>query len=786
MADVGTATIRILADSSAFDRSISNLSRGAGGVFNRADAFGERFGSRIGAATGKAMKVGLVAAAGGLAAAVGVTLAKGFKRFTTIEDATASLTLLLGDAADAAKLLDDTLKVVEGTPFALDQFVDAARNLAAASIPMEKIPRILTAIADGAAAAGGSAEDVDNVVNAIGRLATGAELTLGPIRDLEEQGVPALRILANQMGVTTRDLAKDISAGKVATDQAIDDLVEGIINGTEGINGATVAFGGAAKNVGNTVSGAFSNMQIAVDRAGANIIKVFADSGKGGSGLVKILNANRRIIDLLGKAAVRFAENFVEGGGMDKVLDFFERLESRVASATEQIGDEGGFRKALLALFDARNFEELTTKALDGLRRAFERIPAETLGGVITVIIVRGIESITRFVPIIVGAMVKAAPAIIKGILEGLLRAARDNPLEMTAFLAALAIPGVGPALAALFGALPFGFIVKPLITGLTNAIGLGLGRGALVPASAVQGSLFPPSTLASTFGPGSKIVAAMKALGPLLVAAMAGWAIGTAIEQHLVRPVIKEFDEAADHVTNQTAAMKDRFITELGEMAGVGSEQLFPVVRVLNEMQRNGDLSSESMFAIHQNLELIGASVQAGIDVRDVIRDLADGGITAEEAMRELRNRLVEVGESDAHPRVEIEGAQEAEGTLSRILGSLGDIVGRAWRAVVGVDTSGGASGSFHRGGLVMHSGGMVPKLHAGTMNAAASALGGRLRSDERLAVLQVGELVLSKNQVAQARQNAAGGSANTFNIYEVGDAQTTAERIVARLATG
>lgn len=511
MATVGEAVIRIVGDSAAFDRSLDNLAKS-----------GERIGARLGRSVGRAMRIGLVAAAGGAAAAIGVTLTKGFKRFTTIEDATASLTLLLGDAAKAAKLLDDTLKVVEGTPFALDQFVDASRTLVAASVPLEKVPRILEAIADGAAAAGGSAGDVDNVVNALSRLATGAELTLGPIRDLEEQGVPALRILANAAGKSTTDMAKDISAGTVASGKAIDDLVEGIINGTDGINGATVAFGGAAKNVGNTVSGAFSNMQTAVARAGARFIKVFADSGQGGKGLVTVINRLRETIDILGDAGVRLAERMVGSDGFARVLAFFDTLPAIVETSLSRI-DRLGFRGAIAEAF-AFDFGNLGQRFLEGLIAAFDRIPHDDVTRILVSFIITGIAGIAGAAPEIVAAVVKAAPAIIRGVIEGLYQAARNDPLNFAILIGALGLPGVGGALAGFFGALPFGFIVKPLITGLTRAITAGIGAIGLKGAfSALAGKVaIGLVTLASSGAIAAGVTAAL--------AVIAGIALGVII----------------------------------------------------------------------------------------------------------------------------------------------------------------------------------------------------------------------------------------------------------------
>lgn len=754
MADVGTATIRILGDSSGFERTINNLGRNAGGFLGNADRIGTKFGEGVGRATGRALRIGLLAAAGGVALAVGKTLSAGFKRFTTIEDATRSLTLLLGDAAKAGALLDKTLAVVEGTPFALEDFVDASRNLVANNVQLAKVPRVLQAIADAAAASGGTADDVNNVADSFGRIATGATLSLQPIRELEQKGVPALRILANQAGISAEQMAKDITAGSVDSQKAIDDLTEGILNGTDGIAGATVAYGGAAKEVGNTVSGAFSNMRTAIARAGANIIKVFADSGKGGEGLVRIINGMRDSIDVLGKAGVRLAENFAEGGGLDKVVAFFEDLPARLAQITS-----------------AGSFDEFVSNVVDQIRGAFQRIPTAKLSDLFVTLFSRALEGLATGAAAITAAVIKHAPAIIKGVLEGLVRAAAANPLNTALFLGALGIPGVGAALAGFFKFLPFGSIVAPLITGLTKAIQGGIGAvfggaGGGAAGGGLAALFASPAVLAAIGG-------AVATLGAFLVSKIGG-TLETVIKTLLaINPATRlfalltegfnrGFGKLLDIVVGFFSGTLPRFFTST--IPGV----VAIVVRFFSEMP--GKILSGiqagfgAVFSFFQGLpgQILGA-------IGDLGGRLFDKGV-------ELMNGL-------------LDGLQSVAGSVFSFIADVAGRIAGAFQpdqAVTHHPGGGfGVSGSFHEGGLVMHKGGVVPRLHSGTLNRLAGNLGGSLRHDERRAILQVGELVLSKNQVAQARAGV-GSSGHTFNIYEVGDGQTTAERIVNRLAVG
>jgi tape measure domain-containing protein len=572
---VGTAVIKVVADSSGFERAVNNLGHSAGRALSRAtgelNTIGGRVGESIGSAIGSGvdrafsfvarnLKRAIVGIGVGLAAVVGAAAVTGFKRFTNIEDATRALTIELGSAAKAARLLDEVLKVVQGTPFALDKFTQATQVLVSQNIKLEKIPGILTAIADAASASGRGAEGVDLIVDAFSRMATGATISLEPIRNLEELGIPALKILANELGTTTDELFKLIKKGAGPdSKKAIDLLVKGLEQGSKGAAGATVAFAGLAKDV-TGLSSAFSNLKIAVARQGANIFKAFQQTAEGGHTISKIIASLTATIDLLGSAAVAVANKIVGSKGFGKMVAFFEKLPKRltpriesfikflkthslreaffgplslfaplitkvadkIAKGVDRISDAfgrlpgnlsaflknvktEGFGDALVEAFDpetflgkfvkglvkgvrkaAKFFGPLAVELISAISDAFDRLPQEKFATFLTNFIVRGISAITSKIAIITAAVIKAAPAIIKGIIQGLIQAAKDAPLDTASLFLVLGLPGIGPAatglLKGIFEKLPFGKITGPLIGGLGKGLQETfklLGRGA-------------------------------------------------------------------------------------------------------------------------------------------------------------------------------------------------------------------------------------------------------------------------------------------------------------------
>lgn len=236
----------------------------------------------VGLATGRATGASALRRAlpaVGLGAAFLGSLRAGYDRLTTIEDATASLTVTLGDATKAAALLDDVLGVVRGTQFNLDNFANAAQLMAGMGISAQKIPFYLTAIGEASAKKGKDANEFANrLVEAFGKIQTSGRVYLDQINSLSEAGVPALQILANAWNVNVDEMRKLISKGVVPAKRALDVLSKGIIEGSDGIAGSTVALGGSMANLRKQTSGALGGLKAAYARFGESVLGPFIGS----------------------------------------------------------------------------------------------------------------------------------------------------------------------------------------------------------------------------------------------------------------------------------------------------------------------------------------------------------------------------------------------------------------------------------------------------------------------------------------------------------------------------
>lgn len=253
----------------------------------------------------------------------------GLQRLEAIQDATVSLTRMLGSASAAADLTSKALAVVQGTPFAFPQFAEATRTLVAFGMQASKIPAVLTAVADSAAASGQGQAAVDGLVQAFAQLQVQGKLSSDIMQRFGTSGVNVLGILANAYNVSTADMQAMVSSGVVPAGKAIDILVSGIEKGSTGIAGNFHAIAGAAKDLGNTISGSIGNTKTAFARMGASWLKPFQKD------LPDALNNGViPLMDKLGAAGGRITQMFADTGVLTKFTKALTDMQKMVDPAT--------------------------------------------------------------------------------------------------------------------------------------------------------------------------------------------------------------------------------------------------------------------------------------------------------------------------------------------------------------------------------------------------------------------------------------------------------------------
>jgi tape measure domain-containing protein len=256
--------------SSAGLRIGTGLESAVGSAMTRVETRGRAMGTRLyagvraplarigGLSAGVFGRFGLDAqTAAGLAGGAAVVM--GVKFDAALEQATQGFTTMLGSAQKAKTFLDGLQKFAASTPFEFPELVTASQRLIAFGFNAKDVIPTLTAIGDTAAGLGAGAEGVNQIVNAIGQMTAKGKIQSDELLQLTEAGVPALRILANQFGVSTAKMQEMVTAGVVPASKAVPALLAGMEKGTKGAAGATTAFAGLMQRQSTTLVGVWSN-----------------------------------------------------------------------------------------------------------------------------------------------------------------------------------------------------------------------------------------------------------------------------------------------------------------------------------------------------------------------------------------------------------------------------------------------------------------------------------------------------------------------------------------------
>lgn len=135
-----------------------------------------------------------------------------------------SFTVMLGDAEKARKLIDDITKMAADTPFEIGDLNKAGQMLMNYGVSADNVIEKMTQLGDLSA---GNAQKLDRISLAYGQMLAKGKVTGEELRQMTEAGVPMLQALADSMNVSTAELQKMISAGKVGIpelDKAIEKL----------------------------------------------------------------------------------------------------------------------------------------------------------------------------------------------------------------------------------------------------------------------------------------------------------------------------------------------------------------------------------------------------------------------------------------------------------------------------------------------------------------------------------------------------------------------------------
>ena len=274
-------------------------------------------GQRGVAALGSILRKGAIGAGAAMAGAIGTSLALGFSRLSSIDDAQAKLRGLGHDAGTVAKVMDNALASVRGTAFGLGDAAGLAGVIVASGIkPGQELETVLKRVADSAAISGSSLSDMGSIW---AKAAAKGKLDGEIVAQLLERQIPIYDILAEKMGVQSAEIAKMVSKGKVSFQDFSDAMNDKLA--------------GSALKTGETVRGAFDNLKAAMGRLGAEALK------PGFTQLPAVLTAATTAVDNLTPSVKAFAQQMSSRAMSDWI--------PRVREGWEALRDNDGVRSGL-------------------------------------------------------------------------------------------------------------------------------------------------------------------------------------------------------------------------------------------------------------------------------------------------------------------------------------------------------------------------------------------------------------------------------------------------------
>ncbi len=223
-------------------RQITDGLHGVEGAGKRASRGAQLFGAALGALS--------LAAVGRELFRFGTSIIQTGAKFETLA---IQLKAVMGSSEGAGRALEWVKEFTLATPYQLEQVTNAFVKLKA--MGLNPMSGALQAVADATSYLGGSAETMNSLVLALGKSFTIGKMSMEEMRMMMEKGVPVIDILADKLEVSTGEILKMSSAGKIGRDEI------GLL-----IDAMREMYGGASAELMNTFTGKWSNLRDQIDK----------------------------------------------------------------------------------------------------------------------------------------------------------------------------------------------------------------------------------------------------------------------------------------------------------------------------------------------------------------------------------------------------------------------------------------------------------------------------------------------------------------------------------------
>lgn len=485
------------------------------------------------------LKTGLVVGAAAAVAGLGALTVFGLKSAAALEQTTIGIEALTGSAEVAKQFLGELQQFAAKTPFEFSGVADASRRVLAfgqsVGIARDEVIPTLTTIGDLVSVLGGTQENVDSVIRALGQMASKGKVSQEEILQLAEAlpGFNANAAIAASLGLPVSETLKLITAGGVDATTGINALLDGMAQ----FPGAA----GAMEKQAGTLLGVFSTFK---DTIGIALTNAFQPA------IPAIKDALNELTPVMGAALDQLAPAL--GGVLTAVLPLIGQVVSALTPVLTPI----------LTLLSGALQSFSDSGALQGVADAFTALlaPLAPLGPVLGQVAAALAGALAPLLTTLAPLIEAIAPALVE-LLTPLVPIIADVAGTLGAILGpafkllAEVIAAVSPFLSVLIK--DFGDALKPILAAIAPIIGKVVD--ALLPMVPALVDILPSVLeLVTAFTPLADLLAVLlTALLPLLdpiLQLTAAWISFNA--QKIVVPLIEKITDAMELLLEPVQAL--------------------------------------------------------------------------------------------------------------------------------------------------------------------------------------------------------------------------------------
>lgn len=162
-----------------------------------------------------------------------------------------ALSALLGSAQAGAEEMNTLITRFTDSGVALGTITEKVKLLIARGFDTTEANHMVGILLDSVNALGTGDAGLNRLIQAFDNLKTRGEASMISLNQLARNGIPAIQILAEQLGVSTDQIRKDVQKGVVDSGVAIDALLKGM----------NQRYGGMTEQIASTFSGMFANIE---------------------------------------------------------------------------------------------------------------------------------------------------------------------------------------------------------------------------------------------------------------------------------------------------------------------------------------------------------------------------------------------------------------------------------------------------------------------------------------------------------------------------------------------